>query len=636
MIDAFPLRYETWYAATLFLDAGHPREEILRRIGLDETRWKKCSGFYSKLHYANMSWVHSSFEQDGLPSPEDPALYARLTAGGSIVIPSPTSPPNVRAQLKALRRKVEADPHIGPFADVDWIACYIGERSFPPIRYVHDGRYVSVSGRPLHARKDEVIEGIDPHTFRLLGDRWFRDAKRVYCQGETPTKRFWYVVRGADPDSFEVMNERYARDKAAGYYCTGRRFPTAEPGTFEIVGYHYGRGQKPGFHVEESHYAKDSRVVFGYGKPIEGAHAPSFQAIGDEGVYFADINRIYYEIRPIEAADRESFTCASKRGQYCAFDKNHPYYAGRPLSVAEEYEGWGKFFEARPELVDTWWHRERDRRARLAAQPGEPTPLGGPYFSGGERVLVRSKRDMKWISLDHFDLRSFRHIVDVFAADQRGLRYFVPGWETYGRDAVKGADPMTFEALGDHWYRDAGLAYYFKQAPFPEYPELRVVKADMPTFRLLGGAYARDARGLICAGVRKREIEDVSCVVGLGFLYARMGDRILYKGKVVPKSEKIDVKNARGVWDNLLIDRSGHMLFGKVYRKPVPGVDAESLSFLNRRFAIDRDRVYVLTDANLVVCDIADRASVEAAEFDGIRDKSGRIYWHDGVKRVES
>jgi len=89
---------------------------------------------------------------------------------------------------------------------------------------------------------------------------------------------------------------------------------------------------------------------------------------------------------------------------------------------------------------------------------------------------------------------------------------------------------------------------------------------------------------------------------------------------------------------HLLIDRSGHMLFGKLYRKPVPGVDAESLCFLNRRFAVDRNRVYALRDSNLVVCDLADRASVEVADVYSIRDKGGRIVFSQRGRpeRVES
>jgi hypothetical protein len=623
--DLFPIPYETWYAATLFLETGYPREEVLRRVGLDEQGWTEGTKLYSYLHFAGARWVQGSFSDRGLRAPEqDYDLYTRLLAGGTLPPPARSEPFSIRLQLKTLRRMVEANPRIGPFSDVDWIAIYVGERSFPTIRYVSDGHSVMVWGKPLYDQKGEIIEGIDPSSFRQLGDRWFRDRQRVYCQGETPTMRFWCVVRDADPDSFRALNERYAADKAAGYYVTNRRLPAAEPGTFEIVGYQYAQGQKPGFHVNESHYAKNSQRVYAYGEPIEGADAPTFHAIGDEGIYFADINRIYCKSKPVEGADRESFRCASDKGQYLAYDKDRPYWQGRPESVSDRFESWSEYFEARSELTDTWWHKEKARRAQGSPGTGGAVSVGGPFFSDGERVLVRKRDDPDgpMISLDHFDHASFRHIVDVFAADKSGLRFFTPGYEKYGEPSITGADPSTFEALGDGWYRDAAQAYYFDAGADP--PRLAIMKADMNTFQTLGGAYARDAKGLVCQGVRKRKI-DAGQVIGLGRLYARMGDQILYKCKVVPKLGQLDISTARGFHDRLLMDASGNMLVDTRYRKPVPGLDVPSFRFLNLRFAVDADRVYALDDVSLRICDIADRATIESASLYAVRDCNGAI-----------
>ncbi|CAM3348071.1 LysR substrate binding domain-containing protein [Paracoccus aminovorans] len=47
-------------------------------------------------------------------------------------------------------------------------------------------------------------------------------------------------------------------------------------------------------------------------------------------------------------------------------------------------------------------------------------------------------------------------------------------------------------------------------------PELSVVKADLASFQVLGDAYARDAKGLIMEGVRKRGIDDPTAVEALG------------------------------------------------------------------------------------------------------------------------
>jgi hypothetical protein len=162
-----------------------------------------------------------------------------------------------------------------------------------------------------------------------------------------------------------------------------------------------------------------------------------------------------------------------------------------------------------------------------------------------------------------------------------------------------------------------------------------VVKADVASLEYLGGVYARDARSLYCAGTRKRAVTDVSRVVSLGYRYARNGADILYDGKVVSRPGQIDVNTARAVRENLLIDARGHMLLGNRYRKPLPGIDAGSLCFLTPYFAVDDHRVYFLTNTNLTVCELADRATVEVAPRWRIRDKHGLLDIHStGVVRV--
>ncbi len=111
----------------------------------------------------------------------------------------------------------------------------------------------------------------------------------------------------------------------------------------------------------------------------------------------------------------------------------------------------------------------------------EPVPIGGLYYSDGSRILVRPQRpqEAEWVSLDHFDRDSFRHVVDVFGQDRHGLSYFLPALEHCGMESMKEADPASFEVLG--------------------------------------GAYARDAKGLIVEGVRKRGIDNPAAVESLGY-----------------------------------------------------------------------------------------------------------------------
>ncbi|NSY98996.1 hypothetical protein G6M12_24130 [Agrobacterium tumefaciens] len=633
LTELFPLPYAHWYAATLFAEAGYAASQIFERLNIDPARWQWFRERYSQLHYANTSWVTAAFRRDGLPEPEqDRALFQRLTGNDGIGLPV-TEPFSMRTELAALRRAIEANPRIGPFANVDWVAHYIGERRFPTIRYIHNGHQVYVDGAPIRDRKGVPLSGVDPFTFRQLGDRWFCDDRHVYGQGETPTKLFWFSARGADPDSFTVLNQRYGVDKAAGYYITNLRLPTEEPGTFGIVSYYYGSGQKPGIRIEESHYAKDSRKVYAYGVAIEGADAASFHSIGDEGRYFADRKHVYWEKSLIPDADRESFVCASEAGQYRAYDSERPYYAGQPQSVSAEFESWSGYFEAHPEITDSWWHREKARREASPAVVDEPVPVGGPYYSDGSRILVRAQRpqDSEWVSLDHFDHNSFRHIVDVFGQDRHGLRYFSPGLEHYGHEPVKGADAASFEKLDGPWFKDKQQAYYIdSEAPMPE---LAVVKADMASFEVLGDAYARDAKGLIVEGVRKRGIDNPDGVEALGRSFARMGGILLYRGKPVTRPGKVDPATARGVHDQLLIDAKGEMLFGGSYRKMIPGIDTATFNFLNRVFAVDRRHLYAMTDTGLLLMPDINPSEVQTAGLYAIRVGNTRFHISGGTLR---
>ena len=622
----FPLPYAHWYAACLFLDAGHPAAVVLRLLGINAEGWRACNERYAQLHFADTGWVASAYRQDGLQAPEhDLGLFEHLTANGPTGQPV-AQPFSMRNELATLRRIVEANPQVGPFTDVAWIAHYLGERRMPTIRYVHDGAHVRVDGAPICDRKGIPLAGIDPFSFRQLGERWFRDDKRVYGQGETQTTLFWFVARNADPDSLTVLNERYAADKAAGYYITNLRLPTEEPGTFEIVGYDFGRGPTSRFHIERSDYARDSRKVYAFGVTIAGADPSSFQAIGNEGLYFADKDRIYFRKQPISEADRATFTCASEAGQYLAYDKDRPYWAGKAQSISAAFERWRTYFEAHPELGGTWWHREK---ARLDAEQNKtlgPRSLGGPFFSDGERVLIRPRRtdDGEWVSLDHFDHATFRPIVDVFGQDRHGLRYFLPGLEAYEQEPVKGGDPASFETIAEGWFKDNRQAYYLDSAaPMPAFA---VVKADMKSFEVLGGSYARDVKGLIVEGKRKRDIADPVAVVALGHAFARMGQVLLYRGKPVARPGKVDGATARGVHDEVLIDAGGQLLIGSRYRKPVPGLDPATFLFLNRRFAVDNDHVYALTDDALLVCHEVDRASISTDGGYAVRDRHAQFH----------
>jgi len=268
-------------------------------------------------------------------------------------------------------------------------------------------------------------------------------------------------------------------------------------------------------------------------------------------------------------------------------------------------------------------------------------PLGGPFYTDGERVWAHTVFDCRYTALNNVDLASFRHLIDNFGADASGLRCYTRGdahhFEREGEGVIGDGDADTLQALGGGWYRDARQAYYLAPDRFdrPGY-HLVVVKADVASLQHIGGAYARDAKHLYCNGVRKRGIDDPAHVVGLGYNYASIGNQLLHDGKLITKPGRVEAASARAVFQDVLIDDDGHMLWGRNYRKPLPGIDARSLRFLNYYFAVDAHRVYTRTNTSLVVCDWVDRASVTEVSSFHIRDKDGLIgmLYPSGVGRV--
>jgi hypothetical protein len=198
-------------------------------------------------------------------------------------------------------------------------------------------------------------------------------------------------------------------------------------------------------------------------------------------------------------------------------------------------------------------------------------------------------------------------------------------------EPIEKADPASFEKLDGPWFKDKQQAYYIDStAPLPE---LAVVKIDMASFEVLGGAYARDAKGLIVEGVRKRGIDNPAAVESLGFSFARMGDTLLYRGKPISRPGKVNPATARGVNDQLLIDANGEMLFGGSYRKKIPGIDPAILHFLNRVFAVDARHVYAMTDTGLLLIEDIEPGEVELAGLYAVRVGDTQLHVSGGIVR---
>jgi hypothetical protein len=140
-----------------------------------------------------------------------------------------------------------------------------------------------------------AMAGADPATFRLLTQRYTRDASQIYFEGEA------FAVR--DPATFEVLYSSYARDRVAGYYMR-EPVPQSDGASFEGLSDHFARDKT---HVWYSHInlsGPGAGVVENVLLP--DADPATFTAI--EGDFGKDARRVYQRAAVVKDANPQTFT----------------------------------------------------------------------------------------------------------------------------------------------------------------------------------------------------------------------------------------------------------------------------------------------------------------------------------------
>jgi hypothetical protein len=429
-----------------------------------------------------------------------------------------------------------------------------------------------------------------------LGKRWMRDAGRVYAQGETAAGPYFYVVELADVESFEAMNLRYGRDKAAVYYVTEKRCASRSaaalaivPETHVPVAGPFAGQSRPAF--DDCRFARDREVVYCEGSVLRGADAARFRQVPDSD-YYTDGLTVWFRQWPLAGADPDTF-CSLPGNAGAACDKRSAYRRQHVCPSSEAFGEWSTYFDTHPELSGWWWHVERERRLTPAAL----FPLGAGYWTDGQHVLAE-KRGRQMV-LDGETPALFEVLEYGYA---RGHRVFRCGLGIGGVDTVTidGADAASFAVLATgRWSRDHRRVWY---------DGIKPVAAQLASFEVLDEAYARDARGLIFEGVRKK-VEAPDEVVGLGGGYARMRSNILWQGKPV-RTGALDAATARSLGHALLIDAHGHWMLRGQYRKPM--ADGPTFRHLDGTFFADASRVFHLDFFGLRLVAGADPTSFRA------------------------
>ncbi len=231
-----------------------------------------------------------------------------------------------------------------------------------------DTGYRTVNGQPVlvtwdagNGRREHVLQGADPATFKVLIPKKFAKDKRLVFYGTQP-------IEGADAATFTLLNDKancYSKDKNR-VYMLQYEIPEADPASFELLQFPYSRDAKQVFsgnekvavanlaafdvlggpgdflsvdfyedgdlnrklkipRIECDGWAKCGNDVFFGATKLDGADAQSFEAL--DKLYAKDRTSVYFKRKRIVGADAATFT-ASEKGW--GEDKNRRYLFGEP------------------------------------------------------------------------------------------------------------------------------------------------------------------------------------------------------------------------------------------------------------------------------------------------------------------
>jgi hypothetical protein len=285
---------------------------------------------------------------------------------------------------------------------------------------------------------DIALENVDPNTFEIVDDYFFKDKDRVCFYDTYRVSQDYFTskrkrilpLENADPHSFVSLGDGYAKDKSTAWYLD-RAFKVDDLESLTVLNHHF---------------VKDDKTVYLDRKPIAGSVGKSFELITDR--YAKDSKRYYYctpfdgeyVIKPI-SCHYASFVVIDY--QYSK-DNVSVYYEGEKISKAES----SSF-----ELIVSGYAKDnqhvffRDRMVEKA-DPSSFTTFTENENSIGETVYAKDKSGI-YMNEKHFagvDVPTFKILNEKYTMDKNGVYYQMK--------KVKNADPFTFKVF-PHFIGDA-------------------------------------------------------------------------------------------------------------------------------------------------------------------------------------
>ncbi len=285
---------------------------------------------------------------------------------------------------------------------------------------------------------DIVLNNVDPNTFKIVDDYFFKDKNHVYFYETyrlgkdffTSKRKRFLLLEKADPASFISLDYGYAKDKSTAWYNNS---------AFEV-------DDLESLVVINQHFLRDNKTAYLDRKRIKESDGISFELISEH--YAQDLKRYYYYlpfddtyvINPI-LCHYESFEVIDY--QY-AKDNTNVFFEGDKLQEAESKtfmmisHGYAK---------DTFHVFFRDKILENA-DPFSFTPFKENENSLGETVYAKDKNGI-YVNDKLFietDVVSFKILNEKYTLDKNGVYYHMK--------KVKNADPLSFKVF-PHFMGDA-------------------------------------------------------------------------------------------------------------------------------------------------------------------------------------
>lgn len=228
------------------------------------------------------------------------------------------------ASFEVLGSEYAKDKNKVYFKDKD-ITAEVDPTTFRVVDHIgYDQSHVYVAQAFVHSRFSDKpkpkntmlrIEGANPDTFEVIDYDWSRDDKLYFYN---------YQAVAVDHASFEILNTICSKDKNSVYLHNQEEIRTSSIDVASIQ-------------VVDEHYVADKDYLYSYSNWIENMEeallkipVKDFETITVmKHDYLLVDDRVYHDNQLMPMADRASFKLW--KDTYYAADKNHIYYAERPI-----------------------------------------------------------------------------------------------------------------------------------------------------------------------------------------------------------------------------------------------------------------------------------------------------------------